>query len=71
MTALILPTLNLSAITSEIHQVKVLYVCVFALITELASHIFVALSMFRSSVVSPGVAYYFVNSTIFGKMYFT
>jgi len=48
--------LNLSAITSKIHQVKLLYVCVFALITELANHIFVALSMFRSSVVSLAVA---------------
>jgi len=56
VTALILHMLNLSAITSKIHQVKLLYVCVFALITELANHIFVALSMFRSSVVSLAVA---------------
>lgn len=58
MTALILPTLNLSAITSKIHQVKVLYVCVFALITELANHMFVALIKFRSSVVSLAVAHF-------------
>jgi len=58
VTALILPTLNLSAFTSKIHEIKILYVCVFALITELVNHIFVALSMFRSSVVSLAVAYF-------------
>jgi len=59
VTALILPAFSLSAFTSKIDQVKVLYVCVFALIIELASHIFVALIMlFRSSVVSLAVAYF-------------
>lgn len=58
MAALILPTLNLSAITSKTHQVKVLYVCVFVLITELANHFFVALIKFRSSVVFLTVAYF-------------
>lgn len=39
VSALILPVLNLLAITSKVFQVKILHICMFALITQHANHI--------------------------------